>query len=294
MLTRRLSDVAGIEVEGVDLAALRSSEEDRSLKHLLDEYGLVVFRNQKLTKQQLVAAGNPFGGTVLQRPAAGMDPNVPGLLVLSNRGPNGDVVPEPDELIGDADWHTDDGYATNPNRGKILYAVQVPEEGGMTGFIDGCMTYAALPKRLQTRIEPLHVVQSWNRCQTQMLKNRRYAEKGDEVLRLNQFPDMVYPMVYSHPVTGAKVLNCPPLWSAGIVELPGEEGEAVVAEVVAHITQQKYQYWHKYRGGDAVLWDNWRFIHAASGTLGRFVRTMWVITLNSGPKIGREADKQAA
>jgi alpha-ketoglutarate-dependent taurine dioxygenase len=289
MHVRRLSDFGGVSVEGVDLAAARSAEEHQALRGLLDQHGLVVFRNQNLTKQQLVAAGDSFGGTVLQRPAAAMDPDVPGLYMLSTRGPRGDVMPEsPDELIGEAGWHTDDGYVTNPVRGKILYAVDVPEEGGTTGFIDGYTAYNALPERLRARIEKLHVIQNWDGSQAQMAVNRRYLEKGDEVYTLKKFPDVVYPFVYPHPVSGARVLNCPPLWATGVLEMPGAEGAELLAEVKAHLTQPQFQYWHKYAVGDAVLWDNWRYTHAASGTRGRYVRTMWVVTLRAGPRIGRE------
>ena len=87
MQVHGLSDIGGAEVEGVNLAIPRSSEEDQILRQLLDEHGLVVFRDQKMTKQQLVAAGDPFGGTVLERPAAAMDPDVPGIYLMSNRGP---------------------------------------------------------------------------------------------------------------------------------------------------------------------------------------------------------------
>jgi taurine dioxygenase len=86
-------------------------------------------------------------------------------------------------------------------------------------------------------------------------------------------------------VTGAKVLNLPPLWSAGFVELPGSEGAELLETLKRHILQAKYQYWHSYRAGDALIWDNWRFIHAASGTPGRYVRTMWSVTTNGGPEL---------
>ena len=59
MQVRKISDACGVEVEGIDLAR-RSPQDDRMLKELYDEHGLVVFREQKLTKQQLVDAGAPF------------------------------------------------------------------------------------------------------------------------------------------------------------------------------------------------------------------------------------------
>jgi len=295
MQLKRLSNIGGVEVRGVDLGVPRTAEEDRKLTQLYDEYGLVVFRDQKLTKQQLVDAGRPFGGTALTRAAVSMDSDVPGVSTLSTRGTTGDVMPKaPDERIGHSDWHTDDGYVTAPTRGKILYAVQVPEEGGITGFIDGTTIYNEMPESLRQRVEGLHVLQDWNKVQIYLANARRYAADGEAVLTLNKFPLMSYPIVYPHPISGAKVLNCPPLWTTGIEELPGKEGDDLLAELTAYATQEKFQYWHKYNVGDAMLWDNWRFMHAASGTLGRYVRTMWTVTLNSSATIAREAARQAA
>jgi taurine dioxygenase len=288
MLVHRLSDLGGVEVDGVDLTAPRTAEEDRALLALFNEHGLVVFRGQKLTKRQLVEAGAPFGGTMLNVPVPAAEPETPAVSVLSNRGADGDIVPEdPDKLYGAAGWHTDQGYVVAPNRGKILYGVQVPEEGGMTGFIDGQTTYAALSDHLRSRIEGLHVVQSWDHLRPEASDERKYRRDGEKELTRGRFADVLYPIVYPHPFTGAKVLNFPPMWAARIAEMPGPEGEAVARAIVEHITQTKFQYWHRYRLGDAVLWDNWRFLHAASGTPGRYARTVWSIALQSGPMIGR-------
>jgi taurine dioxygenase len=294
MRVSRLSELCGVAVDGVDLAAPRTTAREQALGRLFDENGLVVFRGQSLTKAELVAAGELFGGTMMNKVAVAYDADSPGLTVISTRGPHGDVVPEdPDKLVGDLEWHTDQGYLTHPNRGKILYCLAAPEEGGMTGFIDGQVTYQALPDAMKRRIEGLHVVQSWRRSESYLARNRDYRVEGHQEMATDRFPDVAYPLVYPHPVTGAKVLNAPPLWCAGIVELPGREGEALVEELIAHVREPRFHYWHRYSEGDAVLWDNWRFAHGASGTPGRYVRTLWSITLRAGPQIGRELSEMA-
>jgi taurine dioxygenase len=288
MQVRKLSDAGGVEVEGVDLSRPRSTEEDRALMGLYDEHGLVVFRDQKLTRRQLVDAGAPFGGTMLDPPATVPDPDVHGIVVISTRGTTGDVVPEDKEaLVGDLEWHTDQGYVPNPNRGKILYGVKIPEEGGMTGFIDNQLTYQALSPEMKRRLEGLHVIQSWDRAEAYLARNRGYRIGGDKEMVVGRFKDMIYPLVYAHPKSGRKVLNIIPLYDAGIVEIPNEEGDALLQELLDHVLQPRFQYWHQYRVGDAVLWDNWRSLHAASGTKGKYVRTLWSIVIDSGPDLGR-------
>jgi taurine dioxygenase len=287
MQVRRLSDVGGIEVEGVDLSRQQSPEENRAIAGLYNEHGLVVFRDQRLTKQQLVHAADFFGGAMIDPPATTRDPDVPGITVISTRGATGDLVPpNPDEIIGDIDWHTDQGYVTAPNRGKIMYAVEVPEVGGKTGFIDGQVTYNSLSEELRRRIEGLHVIQSWNRAESDRKRNRTYRTDGEKLIVNNAFPDIAYLIAYDHPITGAKVLNVPPLWSAGIMEMRDPEGDALLEELKAHILQPQFQYWHSYRVGDALIWDNWRSIHAASGTPGQYRRTLWQVVIKEGPQLG--------
>jgi taurine dioxygenase len=294
MQVRPISEVGGVEVEGVDLSAPRTPQETAALQRLYDEHGLVVFRGQSLTKQQLVDAGSAFGGSMIDIPATVPDPDVPGIVVISTRGTTGDVMPDdPDALVGDLEWHTDQGYVPAPNRGKILYAVAVPEEGGRTGFIDGQHTYQALPDELKARIEGLHIIQSWNRAESHLVRNRAYRIGGEQEMVSDKFPDMVFPIAYPHPVTGAMVLNVVPLWDAGILEMPGPVGDALLEELKAHVMQPRFQYWHAYRPGDAVLWDNWRSMHASSGTPGKYVRTLWSIVIQPGPELGYAIPKGA-
>ena len=285
----KLADRGGVEVRGLDLAAPPTPGENEALNALFEEHGLVVFRDQQLTKQQLVDAGIRFGGSVLRKPLVADDPEALGISVLSNRGYDGTVIPnDPNEKVGEAPWHTDQGYLPNPNRGKILYCVQAPEEGGMTGFVDGYAAYDALSAEMKSRIEELHVVQSWGKLQRRT-DGQDFRLDGKREMEKARFADVLFPIVYPHPVSGRKVLNFPPMWAAGIAEMAGPEGEALTQALIEHITQPKLQYWHRYALGDAVLWDNWRFLHKAGGTPGRYARTIWSITLNSGPQIGRVA-----
>lgn len=295
MIVRPLGPQGGIEVEGVDLAAPRTPEQDKALGDLYDRHGLICFRDQTLSKQQLLDATWPFGGPMIDVPAIVPDPDVPGITVISTRGPDGNVIPEdPNKLVGDLEWHTDQGYVTVPNRGKYLYAIEVPPEGGMTGFIDGVVTYNALDDDMKARIDGLHVVQNWDRAEAYLARNRDYRIEGKQAMAAGKFPRVVYPMVIRHPHTGVKLLNVPPMWSEAVVEMPGAPGEALIEQLIEHIKRPEFHYWHPYRVGDAVIWDNWRFLHAASGTPGRHVRTLWSIVIQGGPEIGRPLEKLAA
>lgn len=295
MIIEPLSPKGGAAVSGIDLSKPISPELSSRLSAAFEEHGLLVIRGQNLTKQQLVAATEPFGGPDLNPPAENCDPDVPGVSEIRTRGPNGEIIHEDDDaLLGETGWHSDHAYIPKPNRGKLLYAVEVPVERGGTGFIDGFATYDALSDEMKQRIEGLHVIQSWNHAQATIQKNKAFRDKGETMLADNRFADMAYPLVLTHPNSRRKALNCPPLWAAGIVEMPGDDGRALVDELVAHITRPEFVYWHRYSPGDIAAWDNWRYLHSAEGTPGRCVRRLWSVVIRGGPVLGRELGKPRA
>lgn len=295
MRVTKLSDAGGVSVEGVDFTRPVPADVSAELMRLYDEEGLLVVRDQTLTEPQLLAATEPFGGSEVHVATGDMDSAFPGVSVISTRGNKGHVTPEQqDAIVGDIDFHTDQAYVIAPNRGKLLYAVAVPEEGGKTGFIDGALTYAALPDDLKDRIKGLYVIQSWAHAREIIHRNRGYRHNNETVLADDRFPDTAYRLVHEHPKTGRRVLNLPQQWACGIVELPGAEGKALMDQLFAHLLQPQFAYWHDYRPGDLVAWDNWRFLHAAGGTPRGYVRTMWSVVIRGGPSFGRVLDESGA
>lgn len=291
-MTIPLSDACGVILDGIDLSRPLGEQERAHLRRLFDDEGLLLLRGQALTKQQLVAATYALGEPEIHPLKNAIDREAPEILILSTHGRDGDVPPEDDEaFVGLIDWHTDLGYMTVPNRGALLYGVHLPPEGGMTGFIDRQRTYAALPASLKERATGLTVIQSWRYAQEGIARNPAFrTDEGAQMLELDRFPDLAYPLVYEHPVTGALILNVPPMWASGIVEMPGAEGRALLDELIAHSLQEKFIYWHRYEPGHLVIWDNWRMMHAASGTKGRHRRLMYRTTIKGDVELGQVLD----
>jgi alpha-ketoglutarate-dependent taurine dioxygenase len=50
-----------------------------------------------------------------------------------------------------------------------------------------------------------------------------------------------------------------------IVGLERHESDRWLDELTAHATRQKYQYRHRWRRGDLVIWDNRCTMHKANG-----------------------------
>ncbi len=77
-------------------------------------------------------------------------------------------------------------------------------------------------------------------------------------------PPGIHPLVRTHPENGRKALYLNPVRIEGIVGMEDEEALDLVAGLMAHATQKKYEYRHQWRYGDFVIWDNRSVIHKAN------------------------------
>jgi taurine dioxygenase len=178
------------------------------------------------------------------------------------------------ECVGWLAWHKDSMYTDKINHGGILAAIEVPEEGGETGFIDQVAAYKALPEDLKQRIGGLNVIYRFtiDSC------GSKFGDKPEDRLSL---PDVavkmsdgfnktlvrsIHPMVAIQPGTGRKFVNISPWFADGIEGMENAEGDALLREVIAHNTRPERIYKHKYAPNEMVLWDNWRMLHCAFGT----------------------------
>jgi taurine dioxygenase len=281
LTTRPLSSAGGVEVLDLDVTADLSDAVKEELIGLFDRHGVLLFRGQAIDKPSVIEVTKVFGTPELTALGDLHDGEYPEVGVFSTHGVRGEVVPEPDEIAGQVDWHTDSCFVTTPNRGGVMYSVEIPPEDGMTGFIDMKRLYDDLDEGMKARIEDLSVILSWAFGQETVARNPTFRKNGQGA-DPNRFPDLVGKLVRPHPKYGAKCLHLPPLWSAGFVEMEGEAGLALRDELLEHVRRPDYAYWHSYKPGDVVVWDNWRMMHAASGTKGIYRRTMHRTIIHGG------------
>jgi taurine dioxygenase len=170
-------------------------------------------------------------------------------------------------------WHKDSMYMEQINHGGILWARVVPERGGETGFIDQIAAYEALPAGLKARTEGLSVLYKFSRDSV----DSRFGPQPDRricrdprraalPMHENARRRSIHPMVYAQPRTGRRVANVSPWFAEGIEGMETAAGDALLREVIAHITRPEHAYFHRWLPGEMVLWDNWRMLHCATGT----------------------------
>ena len=88
-----------------------------------------------------------------------------------------------------------------------------------------------------------------------------------------------HPLVRKHPHTARKSLYAVSGSSFGIEGLGDNEGRALLDDLKAHATAEKYLSTPKYKPGDVVIWDNCALLHSAPLVDANDPRTLWRITV---------------
>jgi taurine dioxygenase len=217
---------------------------------------VLVFRDQRLSPQQLFAAVQLFGDVFPQHNTRFALPECPQIHYISNQ----DSYPDGKRYIPGEGYHTDHSNAVEPPKATVLHAVQLPDHGGDTQFVNMHRAYDDLPETTRERIEDLraiHVYQSRHSERKLMaLSDTARAAVPDAVL---------HPLVRTHPESGRKSIYLNPIRIEGIVGMQERDALSLLDDLLTHATQPHYEYRHQWREGDMVMWDNRCLLHKANG-----------------------------
>jgi alpha-ketoglutarate-dependent taurine dioxygenase len=251
------------EVQNVDLAQDMDGETFRTIEDALAEHSVLVFRDQDLTEDQQLRFSRRFGDLEAHVLSQYNHPKHPEILIVSNVKENGQHVG-----IYDAGryWHTDLSYMAVPSKGSILYAIEIPQKAGEplgdTLFASSAAAYDALPDDIKARIDGLSALYSLDH------RHKKLVADGDAEAVLSdeakkKAPECVHHIVQRHPVTGRKILYVNEGQTAEILDMPAEEGQTLLKELLSYCSDPSRVYRHKWRVGDVVMWDNLPTQHLA-------------------------------
>ncbi len=251
-----LSAHTGAEIIGVDLRAPVDGETHDRLNQAFRDHAVIAIRDQRLSAAQFLEAIKIFGEVFGQHNARFAVPECPQIHYISNQ----DKLEDGRVYIPGEGYHTDHSNDIEPPKATALHAVKLPRTGGDTQFVNMYEAYAALPAALKGRIDHLqarHVYQS--RHSKRKLPHLTEERKGIAS------ESVVHPLVRTHPETGRKALYINPIRIEEIVGMPESVALPLLGELLEHATQEKFQYRHKWKAGDVVIWDNRCLLHKANG-----------------------------
>ena len=251
-----VSEAIGAEIRGVNLGYIDTNTIDQIHQSWIS-HCVLLFRGQQITARELVIFSKHFGDLDIAPPnengQVGVD-GFPEVLVLSNIKENGRPIGALGN--GEAQWHTDMNYIDQPPLGSILLGVEVPDQGGNTGFCNMYVALEELPDLLRRQIDGLQIKHDSSTNSAGLLR-----KGADLVTDVTACPGAIHPIVRTHPETGRQALYLGRRRNAYIMGLPLVNSEALLDDLWAHATQPKYSWHHQWREGDVIMWDNRCVMH---------------------------------
>ncbi|MDD9878816.1 MAG: TauD/TfdA family dioxygenase [Magnetovibrio sp.] len=249
-----LTPELGAEIRGIDLAApLDDASRDLIYRAFL-EHHLVVIRSQAgLSTARVLELSRVFGRDLEPHTFQEFHhPETPLIIVLSNRTEAGGKP----KGLADAGtfWHSDVSYQANPAKATLLYAVEVPEDGGDTLFCNLTAAYEALPAAMKARLDGLTAVHDYLHSKRDILVEGKVAAP----------PPGVHPVVRTHAETGRKAIYINPAYTTHIEGLESAESDALMAEIFDHCLAERFRMTYRWKPGDVVVWDNAATMHSAT------------------------------
>ncbi len=80
-----------------------------------------------------------------------------------------------------------------------------------------------------------------------------------------QYQEVAWPAVVRHPVTDRPILFVNPMHTHGFVGMEREQAWPLIEELAAHATQERFVYYHRWRVGDVLIWDERATMHRGAG-----------------------------
>ncbi|HTV44499.1 MAG TPA: TauD/TfdA family dioxygenase [Stellaceae bacterium] len=260
-----LHPIFAAEIAGIDCRRPLGGEEVAAIEAGMDEYAVLVFRDQPLTDAEQIAFTRHFGelesyatpGHVRRRQDQRLGP---GIADLSNLDKDGTIMSAEDRVwffkLGDRLWHSDSSFRPIPAKYSLLSGRVIPTSGGNTEFADMRAAYDALDPGTKAEIEDLI-------CEHSLIYSR--AQIGFTELtpqEIEAFRPVRQRLVRTHPSSGRRSLFLA-AHAGAILGWTIPEARMFLRDLMEHATQREFVYSHVWRPDDLVVWDNRSTMHRA-------------------------------
>jgi len=230
---------------------LLSGELTDAINDLLEQRGVLVFKQLHLTDEEQIHFTNLLGGNATE---IGVDGGAIFSISLDEKEHSREVI---EYLKGSLYWHIDGTMNPVPVRGSMLTSKVLPTWGGNTEFSNCYAAYDDLPEAQKAEIDKLRVIhamwvsQLYHCPEPTLAQLKDWQAKGTQEL----------PLVWEH-VSGRKSLVLGNT-ARSVVGKDMEESACILHGLREHATSEPYHYSHEWEVGDTVMWDNTGTLHRA-------------------------------
>ena len=253
-----LNPLFAARIEGIDAARGIAAPVMAALRDALDRYAVLVLPGQHLDDAAQIAFSQGFGELEMTRPGAlGAGSAV---IVLTHMGAGGDIVAPSDKQVlnnkANRHWHHDSSFKPIPARASLLSAREIPSAGGNTEFAFMRGAFAALEAAEQARLKRLVAWHDfgWSRARvdptlvTEAEKTQHPAVRQAVVLEENPYGPALYLGAHARSIDG----------------MDEAASRDVIDGLMAHATEDRFIYSHRWSPQDLLIWDNRAVLHRAT------------------------------
>ena len=241
-----LTPTIGGLIEDVDLSAPLDDDTIAEIRSALLNRRVIFFTDQHITPAQHRDFAARFGKLHTHPLYPGV-PEASELFILDNHAGN--------PTDNDA-WHTDVTFIETPPLGAVLYAKQLPAEGGDTLWCNMRAAYEALSPTMQTFLSQLDAVHDFARGFPAGRTVANAAGEQKYAKALEEHPPVVHPVIRTHPETGEDSLFVNYGFTARIKSLRHKESDAILNMLFDHVQKPEFQVRWRWKENAIAFWDN--------------------------------------
>ncbi len=255
----------GADVIGLDVSAAIDEKTMAMIRATFALYGVLCFRNQSLTERELIDFTRQFGEVESYVLSDYALKDYPEILVVSNIVENGEPVGLRD---AGTTWHTDMSYIPAPPAATILYAKEVPvnEKGEILGdtlFASTAAAYDALPDELKGQLDGRRTTHSYEAKHARRAQEGKSNRKPVSQAQRDALPPVDHPVIRTHAESDRHCIYVVAGECKGITGMSDGEATDLLEMLATHCVKEEFQYRHKWRPGDVLIWDNCLVQHLA-------------------------------
>jgi alpha-ketoglutarate-dependent 2,4-dichlorophenoxyacetate dioxygenase len=246
----------GVEVRGVSLLDVATDAEAyKAVRAAFEAHSLLVFRDQDIADDVQAAYSRAFGPLELTK-VSSLGQNTFYSRLTNNM--KGKIVP-PDHrqiLVAKANalWHTDSSFKKTPALASVLTARVLPGDGGETEFTSTRLAWERLPPDLQGRLRDAVATHSYANSRDQI-----HPDLATDMER-KALPPVRWRLNWRNPANDRRALYVAS-HAYAIDGMDDRDARQLLAQLLDEATRREFVYSHKWRQGDAVMWDNRAMLH---------------------------------
>lgn len=248
----------GSTISGLDLSKNFNESEFAELHQIFIDRKFLVFKNQNLSPESQINFSKRFGPLLVHVLEQYNHPAYPEIFRLSNKVVDGVPMGITD---GGSYWHSDFAFHQKPAKTTILYALEIPKEGGNTLFANMEAAYEALSDDWKKKLAGLKAIHRYRKRNT---NNTQTTQVDLSEEQKKKTPDMIHPLIRTNPDSGKKAIFAHPGMTAEIVDLSPKESQEILDFLFSHTIKSEFRFEFNWSVGDVVMWDNRVTMHSAT------------------------------